>query len=49
MTMSEGDLAVTEIKFVRGSTIAAQPAPAAMTGALGWLRANLLSSRSTSR
>ena len=44
MTMSEGDLAVTEIKFVRGTTIAARPAPAAMTGALGWLRANLLSS-----
>src|SRR5664280_3791455 len=44
MTMSEGDLAVMEIKFVRGATIAARPAPAAMTGALGWLRANLLSS-----
>ena len=44
MTMSEGDLAVTEIKFVRGATIAARPAPAVMTGALGWLRANLLSS-----
>ncbi len=44
MTMSEGDLAVTEIKFVRGAPIAARPAPAAMTGALGWLRANLLSS-----
>jgi general L-amino acid transport system permease protein len=44
MTMAEGDLAVTEIKFVRGSTIAARPAPAAMTGALGWLRTNLLSS-----
>jgi general L-amino acid transport system permease protein len=43
MTMSEGDLAVTELRFVRGATIAAQPAPAAMTGALGWLRANLLS------
>ena len=45
MTMSEGDLAVTEIKFVRGSTIPARPAPLAMTGAIGWLRANLLSSR----
>ena len=44
MTMSEGDLAVTEIKFVRGAAIAARPPPAAMTGALGWLRANLLSS-----
>jgi general L-amino acid transport system permease protein len=44
MTMSEGDLAVTEIKFVRGATIAARPAPATMTGALGWLRTNLMSS-----
>src|SRR5450755_1832584 len=44
MTMAEGDLAVTEIRFVRGATIAARPPPAAMTGALGWLRANLLSS-----
>ena len=44
MTMAEGDLAVTEIKFVRGATISARPPPAAMTGALGWLRANLLSS-----
>jgi general L-amino acid transport system permease protein len=44
MTMSEGDLAVTEIKFVRGATLAARPAPMAMTGAIGWLRANLLSS-----
>jgi general L-amino acid transport system permease protein len=43
MTMSEGDLAVAEIKFVRGATIAPRPAPAAMTGAFGWLRANLLS------
>ena len=44
MTMSEGDLAVTEIRFVRGATLAARPAPMAMTGAIGWLRANLLSS-----
>src|SRR5450631_710642 len=44
MTMAEGDLAVTEIRFVRGATIAARPPPAAMTGALGWLRTNLLSS-----
>ena len=43
MTMSEGDLAVAEIKFVRDATIAPRPAPAAMTGAFGWLRANLLS------
>ena len=43
MTMSEGDLAVAEINFVRGATLAPRPAPAAMTGAFGWLRANLLS------
>ena len=43
MTMSEGDLAVTEIRFVRRATIEARPPPAAMTGAFGWLRANLLS------
>src|SRR5580704_12722143 len=43
MTMSEGDLAVAEIAFVRREQIAQQPPPAAMTGALGWLRANLLS------
>ena len=44
MTMAEGDLAVTELAFVRRSTIAPRPAPATMTGALGWLRQNLLSS-----
>ena len=44
MTMAEGDLAVTEISFVRRSTIAAQPPPAQMTGALGWVRENLFSS-----
>ncbi|MGB7258164.1 MAG: amino acid ABC transporter permease [Pseudolabrys sp.] len=43
MTMAEGDLAVTEIKFVRMATIEAKAPPAAMTGAVGWLRANLLS------
>lgn len=43
MTMSEGDLAVAELAFVRRTTIAPQPPPAAMTGALGWLRTNLLS------
>jgi general L-amino acid transport system permease protein len=41
--MAEGDLAVTEIAFVRRETLAAQPPPRAMTGALGWLRENLLS------
>ncbi len=43
MTMAEGDLAVTEIKFVRVAAIEARPPPAAMAGAIGWLRANLLS------
>ncbi len=44
MTMSEGDLAVTEIAFVRHSTIAPQPPPMTMTGIVGWLRENLFSS-----
>jgi general L-amino acid transport system permease protein len=43
MTMAEGDLAVTELHFVREEHIPPQPPPAAMTGALGWLRENLLS------
>jgi general L-amino acid transport system permease protein len=43
MTMAEGDLAVAEMHFVRRATIAPRPPPAAMTGVLGWLRANLLS------
>jgi general L-amino acid transport system permease protein len=43
MTMSEGDLAVTEIRFVRRATIDASPPPPGMTGVKGWVRANLLS------
>ncbi|MGB6351936.1 MAG: amino acid ABC transporter permease [Pseudolabrys sp.] len=43
MTMAEGDLATTEIAFVRSATIAQRPPPALMTGAIGWLRQNLLS------
>jgi general L-amino acid transport system permease protein len=43
MTMAEGDLAAAELAFVRRATIAPRPPPAAMTGAIGWLRANLLS------
>ena len=43
MTMSEGDLAVAQIRFVRMQQIEPLPAPLAMTGAIGWLRANLLS------
>jgi general L-amino acid transport system permease protein len=43
MTMAEGDLAVTEIAFVRRAQIAPKPPPRTMTGAVGWLRTNLLS------
>jgi general L-amino acid transport system permease protein len=43
MTMSEGDLAVAQIKFVRGVTLEPQPPPPALRGSLGWLRQNLLS------
>jgi general L-amino acid transport system permease protein len=43
MTMAEGDLAVTELHFVRLQFLAPQPPPARMTGALAWVRANLLS------
>jgi general L-amino acid transport system permease protein len=43
MTMAEGDLAVSEIKFVAASTIESRPPPLAMSGAIGWLRQNLLS------
>jgi general L-amino acid transport system permease protein len=45
MTMSEGDLAVAEIKFVRGTAVDSLPPPAAMRGAVGWIRENLLSSK----
>ena len=44
MTMSEGDLAVAEIKFVRRDVIEQQPPPATLTGAIGWIRENLVSS-----
>ena len=43
MTMSEGELAVAELHFVRDRAIEPQPPPTAMTGAFGWVRANLLS------
>ena len=43
MTMSEGDLAVAQIRFVRMQQIDSLPPPPATTGAIGWLRANLLS------
>ena len=44
MTMSEGDLAVAELTFVRGAMLDSKPPPAAMRGAVGWVRENLLSS-----
>ena len=43
MTMAEGDLAVAELTFVRQAQIEGRPPPLAMTGSLGWLRQNLLS------
>ncbi len=43
MTMAEGDLAATEIRFVRGVTIEQRKPPAAMTGVAGWLQENLFS------
>jgi general L-amino acid transport system permease protein len=43
MTMSEGELAVAELHFVRDRHLPPQPPPASMSGALGWVRANLLS------
>jgi general L-amino acid transport system permease protein len=43
MTMAEGDLAVTELRFVRQAQIEGRPAPVALTGSLGWLRQNLFS------
>jgi general L-amino acid transport system permease protein len=44
MTMSEGDLAVAQIRFVRRDEIEQQPPPASLIGPLAWLRDNLLSS-----
>ncbi len=44
MTMSEGELAIAEINFVRKTTLEQQPPPTSMTGAVGWLRENLFSS-----
>jgi general L-amino acid transport system permease protein len=46
MTMLDGNQAVGEISFVRRTPIAPLPPPLAMAGALGWVRANLLSSPS---
>ncbi|RDV01399.1 amino acid ABC transporter permease [Undibacter mobilis] len=41
--MSEGDLAVARINFVRQQTLEPQPPPSSMTGPVGWLRENLFS------
>ena len=41
--MSEGELAVAEIAFVQRAAIPSRPPPVEMRGAIGWLRANLLS------
>src|SRR5690348_6318656 len=43
MTRAEGDLAVTKLHFVRDRTLPPLPPPARMTGPLGWVRENLLS------
>ena len=43
MTMSEGELAVAELQFVRERHLPPQSPPAAMTGAFGWVRTHLLS------
>ena len=43
MTMSEGQLAIDDIRYLQRQTIAPQTPPAMHTGAIGWLRANLLS------
>jgi general L-amino acid transport system permease protein len=40
---SEADLAVAEMRFVRTQQIEALPPPRATTGAIGWVRANLIS------
>lgn len=43
MTMSEGDLAVAQISFVRRDTLQPLPPPSSMSGPVGWLRENLFS------
>jgi general L-amino acid transport system permease protein len=43
MTMSEGDLAVAELHFVQPALIEGRAPPVVMSGAVGWLRQNLLS------
>ncbi len=43
MTMSEGDLAIAELHFIRKEMVEQQPPPASMRGPIGWVRGNLLS------
>jgi general L-amino acid transport system permease protein len=43
MTMSDGELAIAEARFLQLNPLPPQPPPMAMTGAIGWIRANLLS------
>jgi general L-amino acid transport system permease protein len=44
MTISEGELAITEGRFVRREQLPPKPPPRHMRGALGWMRENLFSS-----
>ena len=43
MTMSEGELAIAKIAFVRDTVIEARKPPMAMSGPFGWVRERLLS------
>jgi len=43
MTMAEGELAITKLHFVRDQHLSPQAPPVRMTGPIGWIRANLLS------
>jgi general L-amino acid transport system permease protein len=42
--MSEGQLAIDDIRFLQREALAPQPPPASTTGPIAWVRANLLSS-----
>lgn len=44
MSMSEAELSLAEMHFVRREQLLPQPPPARMTGAVGWVRENLFSS-----
>jgi general L-amino acid transport system permease protein len=43
MTMAEGELAIAKMHFVRDQPLPPQAPPVRMSGAVGWVRANLLS------